>query len=227
MDERSAAVRKVYEYELLAAESSVKFYRGLLGMPPVGSSANCAEEIKNLKNLLQEKTKELDNLQRCLAQQKNENEILHRKVNDLGHKFSQARRERNKFRNELKETRKEFSAYLNKNIKKGLWSGDGKPQEGELVFKSVAGTVRIIPSSKNEHFVAKLKSELDKVRAKAALYDELLEDASDCLVGSVIGIKHEPNDLEPDGIFYFLRITKDEAYRIDMGGYAHLEVWED
>lgn len=188
MDERSAAVRKVYEYELLAAEYGVKFYRGLLGMPPVGSSTDCAKEIESLKSQLQEKTKELDSLKRCVSQQKDENEVLHRKVNDLGHKFSQARRECDKLRNELKATREEFSAYLNKNVKPAA------------MFKNLT---------------------------KAELYDEILEDANDCLVGSVIGIKHEPNDLEPDGMFYFLRITKDEAYRIDMGGYAHLEVWED
>ena len=123
-----------------------------------------------------------------LKQQEEENKILHRKVNDLGHKFSQARRECNKLRNELKVTGEEFSAYLNKNIKPAA------------MFKNLT---------------------------KAELYDEILEDASDCLVGSVIGIKHEPNDLEPDEMFYFLRITEDEAYRIDMGGYAHLEVWED
>ena len=75
--------------------------------------------------------------------------------------------------------------------------------------------------------IAELEAELDEARAKAALYDEIVADASDCLVGAVIGIKHEPTDLEPDGMFYFLRITADEAYRIDMGGYAHLEVWED
>ena len=75
--------------------------------------------------------------------------------------------------------------------------------------------------------IAELESELDEARAKAALYDEIVADASDCLVGEVLGIKHEPNDLEPDRMFYFLRITADEAYRIDMGGYAHLEVWED
>lgn len=158
MDERSAAVRKVYEYELLAAEYGVKFYRGLLGMPPVGSSTDCAKEIDSLKNQLQEKTKELGNLQRLMAQQKSENEVLHRKVNDLGHKLSQARRECGELRNELKETREEFSAYLNKNIKsasmfenpKGFWSGEGEPQEGELVFKSVAGVVRIIPFSKDD-----------------------------------------------------------------------------
>lgn len=75
--------------------------------------------------------------------------------------------------------------------------------------------------------IAELESELDEARAKAALYDEIVANASDCLVGAVIGIKHEPTDLEPDRMFYFLRITADEAYRIDMGGYAHLEVWED
>ena len=127
-------------------------------------------------------------LQQRVDQQKSENEVLHRKVNNLGHKFSQARRERNKLRNELKTTREEFSAYLNKNVKPAA------------MFKNLT---------------------------KAELYDEILEDANDCLVGSVIGIKHEPNDLEPDEMFYFLRITKDKAYRIDMGGYAHLEVWED
>lgn len=218
MSEQTAAFRKVFEYELLSAEHGVKHYRSLLGMPPVGSSTDCAKEIDSLKNQLQEKTKELDNLQRLMAQQKSENEVLHRKVNDLGHKLSQARRECGKLRDELKETREEFSTYLNKNIKsaaifenpKGFWSGEGEPQEGELVFKSVAGVVRIIPFNK-----------------KAELYDELLENASDCSVGEVLGIKHEPNDLEPDGMFYFLRITKDEAYRIDMGGYAHLEIWED
>ena len=185
MSEQTTAFRKVFEYELLAAEGAVKYYRSLLGMPPVGSSTDCAKEIDSLKNQLQEKTKELDNLQRLMAQQKSENEVLHRKVNDLGHKLSQARRECGKLRNELKETREEFSTYLKKNIKSAA------------------------------------------INKKAELYDELLEDASDCLVGSVIGIKHEPTDLEPDEMFYFLRITKDEAYRIDMGGYAHLEVWED
>lgn len=218
MSEQTAAFRKVFEYSLLEAECAVKHYRSLLGMPPVGSSTDCAKEIESLKNQLQEKTKELDNLQRLITQQKSENEVLHRKVNDLGHKLSRARRECGKLRDELKETREEFSTYLKKNIKsaamfknpKGFWSGEGEPQEGELVFKNVAGVVRIILFNK-----------------KVELYDELLENANDCLVGSVIGIEHEPTDLEPDEMFYFLRITKDEAYRIDMGGYAHLEVWED
>lgn len=218
MSEQTAAFRKVFEYELLGAETAVKHYRSLLGLPPVGSSTDCAKEIESLKSQLQEKTKELDSLKRCTAQQKSENEVLHRKVHDLGHKLSQAHRECSKLRNELKETKEEFSAYLNKNIKsatifknpEGFWSGEGEPKEGELVFKNVDGVVRIIPFNK-----------------KAELYDELLENASDCLVGGVLGIKHEPNDLEPDKMFYFLRITEDEAYRIDMGGYAHLEVWED
>ena len=75
--------------------------------------------------------------------------------------------------------------------------------------------------------IKELEAELDEARAKAELYDELLEDAGDCWVGQTIMIKHEPNDLEPASRLYFLRITEDESYRIDMGGYAHLEVWED
>ena len=71
------------------------------------------------------------------------------------------------------------------------------------------------------------RSEQDKVRAKAALYDEIIADASDCLVGETLMIKHEPDDYEPASRLYFLRITEDEAYRIDVGGDAHLEVWED
>ena len=188
MSEQIAAFRKVFEYSLLEAEDAVKHYRSLLGMPPVESNADYVKEIESLKSQLQEKIVKNVRLLQQAAQQKSENEVLHRKVNDLGHKFSQARRECKKLRNELKTTRDEFSAYLNKNIK---------------------------------------SADEVEARSKAKLYDELLEDANDCLVGSVIGIKHEPNDLEPDGMFYFLRITKDEAYRIDMGGYAHLEVWED
>lgn len=71
-----------------------------------------------------------------------------------------------------------------------------------------------------------MKDEIE-ARSKAELYDELLEDASDCLVGQTLMIKHEPDDYEPASRLYFLRITEDEAYRIDTGGYAHLEVWED
>ena len=103
MSEQTAAFRKVFEYELLSAEQGVKYYRSLLGMPPVGSSTDCAKEIESLKNQLQEKTKELDNLQRLMAQQKSENEVLHCKVNDLGHKLSQARRECNKLAEKLCE----------------------------------------------------------------------------------------------------------------------------
>ena len=75
--------------------------------------------------------------------------------------------------------------------------------------------------------IAELEAELDEARAKAALYDEIVEGAGDCWVGQTLMIKYEPNDLEPASRLYFLRITEDEAYRIDMGGYAHLEVWED
>ena len=53
--------------------------------------------------------------------------------------------------------------------------------------------------------IAELESELDKARAKAALYDEIVANASDRLVGQTLGIKHEPNDLEPDRMFWSLR----------------------
>ena len=75
--------------------------------------------------------------------------------------------------------------------------------------------------------IAELEAELDEARAKAALYDEIVADAGEWWVGQTLMIKHEPDDLEPASRLYFLRITEDESYRIDIGGYAHLEIWED
>ena len=168
MSEQTAAFRKVFEYELLEAETKVKHYRILLGLPPVENNTDYIKEIESLKSQLQEKTEE--------------NGVLHRKVHDLIHKLCQSRREYIKLCNELKAAKEKLSVYC---------------------------------------------SEQDKVRAKAALYDEIVADASDCLVGETLMIKHEPDDYEPASRLYFLRITEDEAYRIDVGGYAHLEVWED
>lgn len=168
MNETTAAIRKIYEDSLLEAESRVKFYRKLLGKPSVEGNVNCAKELKSLKSQLQKKN--------------GENEVLHRKVHDLGHKLCQAHRECGKLRNELEAIKEELSVY---------------------------------------------RSKQDEVQAKAALYDEIVADASECWVGQTLMIKHEPTDYEPDMMFYFLRITKDEAFHIDMGGYAHLEVWED
>lgn len=82
------AFRKVYEYELLVAEDTVKFYRGLLGMPPVKNNADCAKEIESLKRQLQEKIEE--------------NEVLHHKVNDLWHKLCQAYRKRDELAEKLR-----------------------------------------------------------------------------------------------------------------------------
>ena len=42
-------------------------------------------------------------LLRRVAAQKSENEVLHRKVNDLGHKYCQARRERDKLAEKLRK----------------------------------------------------------------------------------------------------------------------------
>lgn len=144
MSEQTAAFRKVFEYELLEAETKVKYYRSLLGLPPVESNTKYAEENTRLLQ--------------CVAQQKSENEVLHRKVGDLASKLCKAHRECAKLRNELKIAKEEMSAYYNKNIKstdifknpKGFWSGESEPKEGELVFESVAGIVRIIPFSKDD-----------------------------------------------------------------------------
>lgn len=118
MDETTAAIRKICGNELLVAESKIKFYRRLLGklracelhprsidlggVSPVENNADCAEEVENLRSQLQEKTKELDNLQRYIAQQKSENEVLHRKVNNLGNKYRQACRERDELAEKLR-----------------------------------------------------------------------------------------------------------------------------
>lgn len=46
-----------------------------------------------------------------VAQQKSENKVLHRKVNDLGHKFRQARRERDKLAKGLRIAENEARLY--------------------------------------------------------------------------------------------------------------------
>lgn len=87
MSEQTAAFRKVFEYSLLEAESAVKHYRTLLGLPPVESNADYVKEIESLKSQLQKKNEE--------------NEILQRKVHDLTHKRYQAHRECNELKGKL------------------------------------------------------------------------------------------------------------------------------
>ena len=50
-------------------------------------------------------------LLRRVAAQKSENEVLHRKVNDLGHKYCQARRERDKLVEKLNKSEREAHFY--------------------------------------------------------------------------------------------------------------------
>ena len=50
-------------------------------------------------------------LLRRVAAQKSENEVLHRKVNDLGHKYRQARRERDKLAEKLRIAENEARLY--------------------------------------------------------------------------------------------------------------------
>lgn len=54
---------------------------------------------------------EIARLLRRVDQQKSENEVLHRKVNDLGHKFCQARRERDKLAQKLREAEVKAQKY--------------------------------------------------------------------------------------------------------------------
>ena len=58
MNEATAAIRRIYEDSLLEVESKARFYRTLLGKPPVESNADYIKEIENLKSQLQEKTEE-------------------------------------------------------------------------------------------------------------------------------------------------------------------------
>lgn len=46
-----------------------------------------------------------------VAAQKSENEVLHRKVNDLGHKYCQARRERDRLVDKLNKSEREAHFY--------------------------------------------------------------------------------------------------------------------
>lgn len=54
---------------------------------------------------------EIARLLRRVDQQKSENEVLHRKVNDLGHKYRQACRERDKLAKKLRIAENEASLY--------------------------------------------------------------------------------------------------------------------
>ena len=57
------------------------------------------------------KREENTRLLQRVAQQKSENEVLHRKVNDLGHKYRQARRERDKLAKALRIAENEARLY--------------------------------------------------------------------------------------------------------------------
>ena len=104
MDEATATTfRGVFEDMLLEAENKVKYYRRILGKPPVESNADCTKEIESLKSQLQEKTKELGNLQQYVAQQKSKNEVLHRKINDLSLKLCGAYRKRDELAEKLRK----------------------------------------------------------------------------------------------------------------------------
>ena len=57
----------------------------------------------NEESIFEDLVKERSQLLYRLAQQKSENEVLHRKVNDLGHKFCRARRERDQLAEKLRK----------------------------------------------------------------------------------------------------------------------------
>ena len=65
----------------------------------------------NEESIFEDLVKERSQLLYRLAQQKSENEVLHRKVNDLGHKFCRARRERDQLAENLRKAEREAHFY--------------------------------------------------------------------------------------------------------------------
>lgn len=72
--------------------------------------AEC-EENARLQQRVAEAERQCMELRNNLKQQKSENEVLHLKVNDLGHKFCQARRERDKLAQKLREAEVKAQKY--------------------------------------------------------------------------------------------------------------------
>ena len=203
MSEQTAAFRKVFEYELLEAETKVKYYRSLLGMPPVGSSTDCVKEIESLKSQLQEKTEE--------------NEVLHRKVHDLIHKLCQSRREYIKLCNELKAAKEKLSVYRSEL--------DKARSENCTIFKVHLSdeSEKIAELNKEVADLQKENRELcEQLKSKSILdtvcfqkYWKQQNALESCEKGEACEV--ELNNGAPFEKGYFLRLTKKE-YELSQDG---------
>ena len=97
----------------LDPKGEVKGYKIFCENPATGEKILVKEFTKSdvLEAKYKAECEENTRLLRRVAQQKSENEVLHRKVNDLGHKYRQASRERDKLAKELRIAENEARIY--------------------------------------------------------------------------------------------------------------------
>ena len=103
-------VRALYKLEAsdgkaVDPKGEVKGYRIFCENPATGEKVLVKEFTKHdvLEAKYKAECEENTRLLRRVASQKSENEVLHRKVNDLVHKLRQARRERDKLAEKLRK----------------------------------------------------------------------------------------------------------------------------
>ena len=97
----------------LDPKGEVKYYKIFCENPHTGEKVlvNGITKYDVLEAKYKAECEENTRLLQQVAQQKSENEVLHRKVNDLGHKFCQARRERDKLAQKLREAEVKAQKY--------------------------------------------------------------------------------------------------------------------
>lgn len=97
----------------LDPKGEVKGYKIYCENPATGEKVLVKEFTKYdvLEAKYKAECEDNNRLQQRVDQQKSENEVLHRKVNDLGHKFRQARRERDKLAEKLRIAENEARLY--------------------------------------------------------------------------------------------------------------------
>ena len=101
-------------------KGEVKYYKIFCENPHTGEKVLVKEFTKYdvLEAKYKAECEENTRLMRRVAAQKSENEVLHRKVKDLCHKLCQARRERDKLAQKLREAESEVRKWRNLVVEK-------------------------------------------------------------------------------------------------------------